>query len=122
MRGDIVRRQAGPEVSPVSVTNAVREKTGHKLRDRDATRISTWAREAGITATADFSALIDPSGDRAAGFGAAFLAVHGRPPTNLELIEGLVGPDDRLAFEQVSPHDRAALEVSLEASASQPAR
>jgi ppGpp synthetase/RelA/SpoT-type nucleotidyltranferase len=114
VRDDIVRRQAGPEVSPASVTNAVHDKTGYKMRDRDATRISAWAREAGITATADFSELIDPSGDRAAGFGAAFLAAHGRPPTSLELIDGLVGPDDRLAFAQDSLEDEAALAASLE--------
>jgi ppGpp synthetase/RelA/SpoT-type nucleotidyltranferase len=90
VRDDIARRTAGPEVSAASVNNAMRQTLGLRLGESETVRIVDRLLTAGVTATADFASLIDPSGDAAAEFAAVFEASHRRRPTNRELVDGLV--------------------------------
>jgi hypothetical protein len=92
------------------VTNAVREKTGLKLREGDATRLAELLQTAGVTTTAAFADLIDPSGDRAASFANDFELARRRRPTMRELVDGLVG---LLAEQHEREEDRAVLEAKL---------
>lgn len=90
VRDDIARREAGPEVSTASVSNALRQVLGLRLGESEIVRIVESLRAAGLTATADFESLIDPSGDAAAEFADAFETGHQRRPTDRELVYGLV--------------------------------
>jgi hypothetical protein len=114
VRDEIARREAGPEVSPASVTNAVFVKTGYKLRDSAAVRLAEQARQADITATADFEALIDPSGDAAAAFAEGFAADHRRRPTTPELLDGLLTQAATPVGEETeAAEDRVRLNAQL---------
>jgi hypothetical protein len=110
VRDDITLRQAGAEVDAASVTNAVREKTGLKLREGDATRLAELLQTAGVTMTAEFAELIDPSGDKAASFANDFEVERRRRPTMRELVDGLVS---LLAEQREREEDKAALEAKL---------
>jgi hypothetical protein len=110
VRDDITRRQAGAELDAASVTNAVREKTGLKLREGDATRLAELLQTVGVTTTAAFADLIDPSGDNAASFASDFEVERRRRPTTRELVDGLV---DRLAEQHEREEVRTVLEAKL---------
>ena len=116
IRDDIARRAAGPDLTAASVANAVRQKTGEVVRDHDATRWAEQARAAGMTASQDFAALIDPSGDQAAGYAAGFQDRQGRRPATRELIDGLLGELDAgepgTELEE-GPQETASLEDRL---------
>lgn len=126
VRDDIARRAAGPEVSPASVANAVREKFGRVLREADAQTLTDLAHGAGVDSSEAFAALIDPAGDEAAAVAETFRRDRDRSPTHKELVEGVLarvsgktpaeaGPASAGAGVPIeTPEDKARLDEALQ--------
>lgn len=115
VRDDIARREAGPGLSPASVANTVRELFGKVIRDREAMRWVTQSSKLGITKSATFAALIDPSGDTAADFAEQFrFRVH-RGPAYQELIDGLLaGAGSPIFASEGLSQEEQAMETEIE--------
>ncbi|MDX6609400.1 MAG: pyrophosphokinae [Solirubrobacterales bacterium] len=90
VRDDILRRAAGEGLSPASVANAVREQFGVTIREHEALRWTEQGLRVGITESAAFAALIDPTGDKAADLAEQFRHEHDRAPAYGELIDELL--------------------------------
>ena len=118
VRDEILRREAGEEISPASVANAVHAQFGVMIRDEEAVRWAERSLANGISQTAEFEALIDLSGDRAAEENERFLREHGWRPAYNELVDALLGLDEmRQLDEPVPPNalDELDPEEDLEA-------
>lgn len=124
VRDDIIRRESGPDVTSASVANAVYERTGWRLREREAGRFAELAHGAGVASSEEFATLIDPSGDEAAAFSGSFKSQRGRGPSPRELVEGILraasgeGPPEPEVPVPLPPEtdeDRARLDALLQA-------
>lgn len=103
VRDEILRREAGEEVSSASVANAVYGQFEVMIRDEEAERWAERSLEMGISRTAEFEALIDLSGDKAVEENERFLRERGRRPAHAELIDALLG------LKQAGPDDEELL-------------
>jgi ppGpp synthetase/RelA/SpoT-type nucleotidyltranferase len=90
IRDEIAAHHVGPDLDAAAVTAAVRNLYGEVVRDEEAQRWADRSRDAGITRTEDFEALIDPSGDEAARVATNFLRFNRRAPAYRELIDDLL--------------------------------
>lgn len=111
VRDDILRREAGEDLSAASVANAVHEQFGMTIRDREATRWTEQCLRVGIDQSATFAELIDPTGDKAANLAEHFRRVHDREPAYNELIDKL------LVTEETGPRMLSDAEIARDAEA-----
>lgn len=109
VRDGILSQDVGDDLTALSVSVAVLERTGVRLRVEEASQVAEAAQRGGLETKDELGDLVDPAGEDAGRFADAFQGEHRRRPTDKEAVVGMVkalsepSTEERLA--EPTPHD-----------------
>ncbi len=122
VRDGILSQEVGDDLTALSVTVAVLDRTGIRLRLDEASEVADAAQRGGLETKDELADFVDPARDAAAEFADAFQAEHRRRPSGkeavVEMVKRLSAPstEERLA-EPTPPNELDNYEPGMVAPA-----